>query len=151
MIVIRKDAIGVYSVAMLTLQGARSQLKICADQTACPRRARLSQGPRLLLQRDGQAQGLSLPPNRLQRSWPSYARRSPPCDLVRDSATPISGMLYRARDDRECERKRSRSVHNQTSVRKRRAPIWSPQRSFVSSGEQARPSFPSHSWARALH
>lgn len=44
-------------MAMLTLQGAWSQLKICADQTACPRRAQLSPEP-LLLQRDGQAQGL---------------------------------------------------------------------------------------------
>jgi len=47
MILIRKGAIGVYSVAMLTLQGARSQLKICADQTACPRHARQSPEPPL--------------------------------------------------------------------------------------------------------
>lgn len=47
-------------MAMLTLQGAWSQLKICADQTACPRHARLSLEP-LLLQRDGQAQGLFAP------------------------------------------------------------------------------------------
>lgn len=44
MIVIRKDAIEVFSMAMLTLRGAWSQLKICADQTACPRRARRSSG-----------------------------------------------------------------------------------------------------------
>lgn len=47
-------------MAMLTLQGAWSQLKICADQTACPRHARLSPEPRLL-QRDDQAQGLIAP------------------------------------------------------------------------------------------
>lgn len=47
-------------MAMLTLQGAWSQLKICADQTACPRHARLSPEPRLL-QRDNQAQGLIAP------------------------------------------------------------------------------------------
>lgn len=60
MILIRKGAIGVFSMAMLTLQGAWSQLKICADQTACPRHARLSPEPPLL-QRDGQAQGLIAP------------------------------------------------------------------------------------------
>lgn len=63
MILIRKGAVEVYSMAMLTLQGAWSQLKICADQTARPHHARLSLES-LLLQRDGQAQGL-LPPNRL--------------------------------------------------------------------------------------
>lgn len=67
MILIRKGAVGVYSIAMLTLQGASSQLKICADQTVCPHRVQLSPEP-LLQQRDGQAHGLLLSPRRLQRS-----------------------------------------------------------------------------------
>lgn len=46
-ILIRKGAIGVYSFATPAPQGARSQLKICADQTACPRRAPLSPEPLL--------------------------------------------------------------------------------------------------------
>lgn len=54
MILIRKGAVEVCSMAMLTLQGAWSQLKICADQTARPRHARLSQES-LLLQRDRRA------------------------------------------------------------------------------------------------
>lgn len=45
MILIREGAIGTFSMAMLTPQGAWSQLKICADQTACPRRARVSPEP----------------------------------------------------------------------------------------------------------
>lgn len=36
MILIRKGAVEIYSMAALTLRGAWSQLKICADQTACP-------------------------------------------------------------------------------------------------------------------
>lgn len=87
MILIRKGAVGVCSVAMLTLQGAWSQLKICADQTACPSHAQLSPEP-LLLQRDGQAQGLLLPPNRLQRL--SYTRHSPPEMWCKGSAAPIT-------------------------------------------------------------
>lgn len=68
MILIRKGAVAGYSVATPALQGAGSQLKICADQTARPHDAQVSPEP-LLLQGDGRAQGLSLPPNMLQRSY----------------------------------------------------------------------------------
>lgn len=93
MILIRKGAVGVYSVAMLTLQGAWSQLKICADQTACPRHARLSLEP-VVLQWDGQAQGLLLPRNRLERGASSATPVTlHPWPLVQGSATPISCTL----------------------------------------------------------
>jgi len=66
MILIRKGAVEINSMAVLKLQGAWSQLKICADQTACPRNTQISPES-MLQQRDGQAQGLLLSPNRLRR------------------------------------------------------------------------------------
>lgn len=121
MILIRKGAIGVYSVAMLTLQGAQSQLKICADQTACPRHARLSLEPPLL-QRDGQAQGLLLPPNRLQRS-----RGAPPNTLhpeiwFKAQLRPLAAR-YGGQPATKQPHKRNLSIHNQRSVRKCHTPI----------------------------
>lgn len=90
MILIREGAVEIYSTAVLTLQGAWSQLKICADQTACPRHARISPEP-LLLQRDGQAQGLLLSPNRLRGSRCCTAPPDSPAGLLLFPAAAYSG------------------------------------------------------------
>lgn len=85
MILIRKGAIGTFSMAMLTPQGAWSQLKICADQTACPRRARLSPEPAAVAQgRPGSGPHCSHPTGR------AAADTVPPRDPVQSSAAPIS-------------------------------------------------------------
>lgn len=156
MIVIRKDAIGVYSVAMLTLRGAWSQLKICADQTACPRRARLSLELLLLLQRDGQAQGLSLPPSRLRRSWLSSARRPPPWVLVRGcSYTPFSCMVWRATDDQAARggvMRGSLPVHNQLVCERNAAHLFDPHRDpLFPQGNRLSPALPLTLRVRTLH
>lgn len=122
-ILIRIGAIGVYSMAALTLRGAWSQLKICADQTACPRHARLSPEPPPL-QRDGQAQGLLLRPNKLRRTQQNCGRRSPLRDLVQASAAPFSYILKRMSGST----RRNPSARSQTSVRKCHTPHLIPRR-----------------------
>lgn len=85
MILIREGAIGTFSMAMLTPQGAWSQLKICADQTACPRRARLSPEPAAAVQgRPGSG------PRRSDPTGSAAADTVPPWDPVQGSAAPIS-------------------------------------------------------------
>lgn len=147
MILIRKGAVEVYSVAMLTLQGAWSQLKICADQTACPHRARLSPES-LLLQRDGQAQGLVLPPNRLQRSRLSYTQHSLLWDLVQGSATPISCILRWATNGQPVSGSHIKGILQLTikCLRKNVTQPFDPHRDpFIFTREMAQPNFPSHS------
>lgn len=72
-------------MAMLRLQGAWSQLKICADQTAWFRRARLSPEPAAASQgRPGSGPRCSHSTGR------AAANTVPPRDPVQGSAAPIS-------------------------------------------------------------
>lgn len=150
MILIRKGAVGVYSLAMLTLQGAWSQLKICADQTACPRYARLSLEP-LLLQRDGQAQGLLLPPNRLQRSRRSNTRHSPPWDPIQGSAIPISCILRWATNGQPMSGSTIKEIPPFTNVCEKTSHTHLIPTEILSFSTREQPNFPSHSeWERHI-
>lgn len=132
MILIRKGAIGVFSMAMLTLQGAWSQLKICADQTACPRLARLSLEP--LLAAEGRPSSGPLCSHQTGAAEePSRTTTDTLCPeiWVQGSAAPVWRILVGEwKPD-----KKNPSVHNQTSVRKCHTPhSIPPKRAFIFKG-----------------